>query len=61
MTSEVEILYVSIPEPKFQNMADLHEYGLNPYFLNLIRCIQLFDKKNLTIVDCCDKILLNSS
>ena len=23
--------------------------------------IQLFDKKNLTFVDCCDKILLNSS
>ena len=29
-------------------------------FFNLIRLIQLCDKKNLTFVDCCDKILLNS-
>ena len=28
---------------------------------NSIRWIQLYDKKNLTFVDCCDKILLNSS
>ena len=32
-----------------------------PLFFNLIRWIQLCDKKNLTFVDCCDKILLNSS
>ena len=30
-------------------------------FFNWIRWIQLYDKKNLTFVDCCDKILLNSS
>ena len=30
-------------------------------FFNLIRWIQLCDKKYLTFVDCYDKILLNSS
>ena len=32
-----------------------------PLFFNLIVWIQLCDKKNLTFVDCCDKILLNLS
>ena len=32
-----------------------------PLFFNLIRLIQLCDKKNLTFVDCWDKIILNSS
>ena len=32
-----------------------------PLFFNLIRLIQLCDIKNLTFVDCWDKILLNSS
>ena len=32
-----------------------------PLFFNLIRLIQLCDKKNLTFVDCWDRILLNSS
>ena len=32
-----------------------------PLFFNLIRWIQLGDKKSLQFVDCCDKILLNSS
>ena len=30
-------------------------------FFNLIRWIQLCDKKNLTFIDSCDKIVLNSS
>ena len=30
-------------------------------FFYLIRWIQLYDKKNPTFVDCCDKIWLNSS
>ena len=30
-------------------------------FFNLIRWVQLCDKKNLKLVDCSDKILLNSS
>ena len=30
-------------------------------FFNLIRWIQLYDKKNLTFFDCCYKVLLNSS
>ena len=56
-------LYLCIPAPKFQNMADLHGkmsmfWNL---FLNLIRWIQLYDKKSQTFVDCCDNILLNSS
>ena len=32
-----------------------------PLLFNLIRWIQLWDKKNMTFVDCFDKILLNSS
>ena len=32
-----------------------------PFVFNLIRWIQLCDEKNLTFVDCCDKILLNLS
>ena len=43
-------------------MADPH--GQMSMFWNLIfyliRCIQLCDKKDLTFVDCCDKMLLNS-
>ena len=31
------------------------------FIINLIRWIQLCDKKNLPFVDSCDKILLNSS
>ena len=27
-------------------------------FFNVIRCIQLYDQKNLTFVDCCDKIFI---
>ena len=38
-----------------------NEYVLDPYLYNLFRWIQLCDKMNLTFVDCCDKILLNSS
>ena len=38
-----------------------NEYVLEPYIFNLIRWIQLCDKKNLTFVDCCTKMLLNSS
>ena len=38
-----------------------NEYVLDPYFFNLIRLIWLCDKKNLTFVDCWDKIILNSS
>ena len=37
------------------------EYVLDPYFFNLISLIRLCDKKNLTFVDCWDKILLNLS
>ena len=35
MTSEVEALYihVCIPKQKFQNMADLHEYVSDHYFI----------------------------
>ena len=33
MTSYVEALYVCIPTQKFQNMADLHEYVLDPCYL----------------------------
>ena len=41
------------PYANFQNMADLHgEMSvLEPFFLNLIRWIQLSDKKNLTFVN----------
>ena len=44
-------------------MADLHDQMnmFGPLFPDLIRSIQLYDKRNLTFVDCCDKILLNSS
>ena len=48
----------------FKTMADLHvqmSMFLILFFFNLICCIQLCDKKNLTIVDCCNKVLLNSS
>ena len=45
---------------KFQNMADLHKYVLDPYFF-VIRRIQLCDKKNLTFFASCDKTFLNSS
>ena len=45
------------------NMADLH--GHMSMFGNLIsyliHWIQLYDKYNLTFVDCCDRFLLNSS
>ena len=44
---------------KFQNMAKWVCFG--PLFFNLIRVIQLCDKKNLTFIDWRDKILLNSS
>ena len=44
------------PMRKFQNMANF-----GPLFFNLIHFIQLCDKKNLTYVDCWDKISLNSS
>ena len=37
-----------------------NECVLDHYF-DLIRWIQLCDKKNLTFIDCCSKILLNSS
>ena len=47
------------PTQKFQNMAKWVYFG--PLFFNLIRWIQLCDKKNLTFVDFWDKILLNSS
>ena len=46
------------PMQKFQNMAKWVFW--TPIF-NLIRLIQLCNKKNLTFVDCWDKILLNSS
>ena len=44
---------------KFQNMAKW--VCFRPFFFNLICLIQLWDKKNLTFVDCCDKILWNLS
>ena len=47
------------PTQKFQNMAKWVCFG--PLFSNLIRLIQLCDKKNPTFVDCWDKILSNSS
>ena len=47
------------PTQKFQNMAKWVCFG--PLFFNLIRLIQWCDKKNLTFVDCWDKIILNSS
>ena len=47
------------PTQKFQNMAKWVYFG--HLFFNLICLIQLCDKKNLTFVDCWDKILLNSS
>ena len=31
------------------------------FFFNSVRWIQLCDKKNVTFVDCCDKILFNST
>ena len=40
-------------------MAKLLYFG--PLFFNIIRLIQLCDKKNLTFVNCCDKIILNTS
>ena len=61
MTSYVEALSVCIPMQKFQNMAVLHEYVLDPYFFNLILWIDLCDKKNLTFIDRCDEKLFNSS
>ena len=48
--------YAKIPEhgrPTWRNEC----FGA----FNLIRWIQLCDKKNLTFVDCCDKILSNES
>ena len=47
------------PMQKFQNMAKWVCFG--PLFFNLIRLIQLCDKKNLTFVDCWDKMLFNLS
>ena len=47
------------PRQKFQNMAKWVCFG--PLFSNLICWIQLWDKKNLTFVDCCNRILLNLS
>ena len=47
------------PTQKFQNTTKLICFGL--LFFILIRLIQICDKKNLTFVDCWDKILLNSS
>ena len=47
------------PTEKFQNKAKWVCFG--PLFFNLIRWIQLCDKKNLTFIDRFDKILLNSS
>ena len=41
--------------------AWLNEYVLEPYFFTLIGWIQLCDKKNMTFIDCYDKILLNES
>ena len=58
-----QALYMCIPMQKFQNMADLQgEMSMfwNLIF-NLIRWIQLCDKKNLTFADCFDKMLLNST
>ena len=59
MTSPVKsTLNLCIPTQKFQNMAELRgESRFGTLFFNLIRWIQLCDKKNLTFVDCCDKIL----
>ena len=62
MVSEVEALYICIPTQTFQNTADLHEYALDQYFFfNFIRWTELFDKNNMTFVNCYDKILLSSS
>ena len=47
------------PKQKLKNMARWICFG--PLFFNLICWIQLCDKKNLTLVDCRDKIWLNSS
>ena len=63
MTSYVKALYLCIPPQKFQNMADLRgEMSIfwNPIF-DLIRWIQFSDKKDLIFIDCCDKLLSNSS
>ena len=37
------------------------EYVLDPFFFNSVGWIQLCDKENLTFVDYCDEILLNTS
>ena len=47
------------PTQNFQNMAKWVCFG--PLLFNLICLTQLCDKKNLTFVDCWDKILLNLS
>ena len=62
MMSQVKALYLCIPTQKLKNMADLHgkmSMFWN-FFLNSFCYTQFCDKKNLTFVDCCDKILLNS-
>ena len=61
MTSKVNALYLCMSTQKFQNMADLHgQMAMNwkLIFLNSICWIQLCDIKNLTFVDCCDKIFI---
>ena len=51
--------YAKIPKHGLPTWPN--EYVFEPYIFNLIRWIQLCDEKNLTFIDCCDKILLNSS
>ena len=58
MTSYVEELYLCIPTQKFKNIADVHEYVLElHFFFSLIPWIELCDKKDLTFVDCFNRIL----
>ena len=63
MMSWVKALYLCIPT---QNSKTWLTYiakwvCFGPLFFNLSRLIQLCDKKNLTFVDCWDKMILNSS
>ena len=51
--------YAKISKTWLTYMAKWVFFG--PLFFNLIFWIQLYDRKNLTFFDCCDKILLYSS